>query len=325
MTEQLDHTQQPTVAVARIADYKSDNVLSALSANIDLIGGLDKFVDKGDSVLIKPNFITARPRQTAAQTDPAVIIALAKLLKDFGAKPFVGDSPAWGNIQSCVEALELTEPLRKLDVPVKPLDKPKRLRIDGSTVHISQVALKADKIINVPKFKAHQQLGATFAVKNMFGCVCGKTKAWWHFSRGKSHNDFCTMLIEIYKLLAPAFSLIDGVVAMQGQGPISGTPKPLGFLIAGADPIACEMVCCDLIQMDPAKLPIIQTAKSKGFGCGDLSQINILGDDYKSHIVTDFLFAEQTPLDFTLPRICKSICKQIILQIKSRLSANPEK
>jgi uncharacterized protein (DUF362 family) len=322
LTLQLDHTQQPTVAVTRVANYNSANISRALAANIDLLGGLDKFVNKGDSVLIKPNFITARPPQAAAQTDPAVIIALAKLLKDFGAKPFVGDSPAWGNIHSCVEALGLTEPLHKLDVPVKPLDKPKRLRIDGSTFHISQLALEADKIINLHKFKAHQQLGATFAVKNMFGCVCGKTKAWWHFSRGRSHKDFCTMLIEIYKLMAPAFSVIDGVVAMEGQGPISGTPKPLGFLIGGVDPIACEMVCCDLIQMDPANLPIIQTAKSKGFGCSDLSQINILGDDYRKYIATDFLFAEQAPLEFTLPRICKSICKQIMLQIKSKLSVN---
>ena len=308
-----------------MADYQSQNILTAIERQIEILGGLDRFVSKGDTVLIKPNFIAPKPPQCAAQTDPAVIVALAKILKDFGAKPFVGDSPAWGSIRSCTDALGLLETLTKLDVPIKSLDRPKRTRIDGAIVHISRVALEADKIINVPKFKAHQQLGATFAVKNMFGCVCGKTKAYWHFARGKSHHDFCTMLIEIYKLMAPEFSIIDAVVAMQGQGPISGTPKPLGYLIAGEDPIACEIICCDLIRMDPDKLPIIQTAKTKGFGCSDISRIDIVGDDYKSPVVEDFVFAQQTPLEFTLPRICKSVCKQILLQIKNAISNNPQK
>lgn len=317
MTAQKDQSNAAaSVSVVRVCDYEPEHIFEAILRQLELLGGLEKYVSRGDSVLIKPNFITPRPKEVPAQTHPAVIIALAKILKDFGAKPFVGDSPAWGSIEACVEALQLSDPLKHLGVPVRNLDKPKRRRIDGSLVSISQVARQADKIINVPKFKAHQQLGATFAVKNMFGCVCGKRKAFWHFARGKSYDAFCTMLIEIYKFLAPVLSIIDGVVAMEGQGPIRGSARELGFLIAGSDPVACEMICSDLIKLDPAQLPIIQTARKMNFGCSDLSQIELLGDDYRQNKCNDFQFAELTPLDFSLVRVCGSVCRQVVLRAK---------
>jgi len=186
--EVTDNPTGAVVAVTRVGDYRDEDVLEAVRRQFELLGGLDRFIARGDRVLLKPNFIVPRRRELAAQTDPAVILAVARLVKDFGARPFVGDSPAWGNFESCLQALELAEPLRRLGVPFGPLDRPRRLRIDGSLVSISRVALDADRIINLPKFKAHQQLGATFAVKNMFGAVCGKQKAFWHFARGKSHE-----------------------------------------------------------------------------------------------------------------------------------------
>jgi len=155
----------PTVILSRCSDYNPPGITEALQRQFELLGGLEKFVTPGDTVLLKPNFIAPRSRRHATQTDPAVIIETARLLKDFGAKPFVGDSPAWGNVFTCVKALQLEEPLKKLSVPVKHLDKPKWSRIGAKNIRvgISSVALDADVIINLPKFKSHQQLTATFA------------------------------------------------------------------------------------------------------------------------------------------------------------------
>ena len=86
----------------------------------------------------------------------------------------------------------------------------------------------ADVIINLPKFKSHQQLKATFAVKNMFGCVSGKRKALWHFRKGGSVDDFCELLIDIYRFLNPVLTIIDAVTAMDGPGPINGKARALG-------------------------------------------------------------------------------------------------
>ena len=310
---------EATVVLTRCGDYSEDRIAEALARQFELLGGLDKFVRRGDSVLLKPNFISPRSRRCATQTDPVVLLETAKLLKDFGAKPFVGDSPAWGNVFGCVRALKLEESLKKLSVPVRQLNKPKKCRvgIQGTKVGISSVALEADVIINLPKFKTHQQLVATFAVKNMFGTVSGKRKALWHFARGKDTDDFCELLIGIYEFLKPAVMIIDAVDVMDGAGPIRGRARPLGWLIGGTEPIACETICCGLVNIKPEELPIIKTARNIGFGCSDLDRIKIVGDSLPEKVCTDFKLPELIPIRFSLPHVCKSIFKQIILLGKS--------
>ncbi len=310
---------KPTVTLIRCADYSERKIAEAIVRQFEVLGGVEKFVRSGDTVLLKPNFIAPRRRRFATQTDPAVIVETARLLKDFGARPFVGDSPAWGNVFGCVKALKLEEPLRKLSVPIKQLDKPRWCRVGKSNtkVGISSVALDADVIINMPKFKTHQQVVATFAVKNMFGCVVGKRKALWHFTKGKRERDFCEFLIDIFNYLKPAMTIIDGVVAMDGRGPIRGRGRPLGWIIGGTEPMALETICCKLVNIKTEELPILKTARQMGLPCPDEDSIEILGDDYSESICKDFELSEPVPLRFSLLHVCKSIVKQIILLAKS--------
>ena len=307
-----------TVALTRLADYSEPGVTNAIRRQFDLLGGLEKFVKHGDKVLLKPNFIAPRSHRYAAQTHPSVIIAVARLLKDSGARPFVGDSPAWSSVQACARVLRLIEPLKKLGVPLRQLDKPRWRQIGNKkmNVGISSHALDADAIINLPKFKSHQQLVATFAIKNMFGCISGKHKAMWHFRKGGKTQDFCEMLIEIYKALAPGVTIIDGVFAMDGQGPIHGGTRPLGWLIGGVDPVACERVCCRLVKLDPTEVPMIETAELLKFGCSDFDDIELLGDAFSEHVCSDFKRAQLTPLRFSFIHVCKSIARQVVLLAK---------
>jgi len=314
-----------TVTLTRCGDYSEPAIAKALERQFDLLGGLGKFVRPGDSVLLKPNFIAPKPRRCATQTDPAVILGVARLLKDFGAKPFVADSPAWADVFTCVKVLELDEPLRKMAVPVRQLDKLRWCKVGagGLRVGISSVALDADVIINLPKFKSHQQLVATFAVKNMFGCVTGKRKALWHFSKGNSADEFCRLLIDIYRFLHPAVTIIDAVIAMDGPGPIRGRARPFGWLIGGTDPLACETICARLAGIEPESLPIIRTAKQMGFGCCDPAQITTAGDDFSQGICTDFQLPQMIPIRFSLLHVCKSICKQILLLASAGIKKPP--
>jgi uncharacterized protein (DUF362 family) len=305
-----------TVALIRCRDYNPNTIIEAIAHQFDLLGGLGRFVKPGDRVLLKPNFIAPKShRQLPTQTHPEVILAVAKLMKDFGAKPFVADSPAWANAATCARALELTEPLAKLGVPIHELDEPRTCRLGPGKprVKISSVALEADVVINLPKFKAHQQLVTTFAVKNMFGTVCGKRKAMWHFRKGDDVTAFCTLLIDIYRYVAPAVTIIDGIVAMEGQGPLRGPGKPLGWLIGGTDPIACETVCCNLIDVKPEQIPIIRTAREIGFGCSDLEQIEIAGDALPAQPCTDFQMPVMAPIKFSFSHVCRSMARQILL------------
>jgi uncharacterized protein (DUF362 family) len=311
----------PEVVITRCDDYSGPRIAGAIETQFRLLGGPERFVKPGDTVLLKPNLIAPKSRRHAAQTDPAVIVEMAKLLKDFGAKPFVADSPAWGSVFGCVKALKLEEPLKKLSVPVKALDKPKTCRVGqkNTRVGISSVALEADVIINLPKFKTHQQLVTTFAVKNMFGCVSGKRKPFWHFAKGGDHDAFCDLLIGIFKFLHPALTIIDGVTVMDGPGPIRGRARPLGYLIGGTEPMVCEAVCCQLVNMSPEDLPIIKTARRIGFGCSDIEEIRVLGDGLPEAACTDFELPELIPLRFSFLHVCKSICKQVLILLKSAM------
>ncbi|UCG55947.1 MAG: DUF362 domain-containing protein [Phycisphaerales bacterium] len=295
-----------------------------MERQFELLGGIDRFVRPGDRVLLKPNFIAPKSREHATQTHPAFVLEVARLLKDFGAKPFVGDSPAWSNVATCVKVLKLDGPLKELSVPVKQLDKPRWVRVGaGKTkVGISSVALDADVVINLPKLKSHQQLLTTFAIKNMFGCASGKQKAFWHFAKGRNTDRFCKLLADIYRFVNPALTIVDAIYAMDGAGPINGRTRPLGWLIGGTDPVACETVCCKIINIDPVDVPVLKAARCSGLGSGEQDKIEIVGDDLAQNVCTDFELPDLIPLSFSLMHVCKSVLKQMLLlanSVKTRL------
>lgn len=311
---------QAKVVVQHCPDYTPQAVRRAIETQFEQLGGIGTFISSGQRVLIKPNLIAPKSPEIPAQTHPEVVIAIAECVKEFGAVPVVGDSPAWSSTAGCLRASGGLDRLQAMGVEIVNLDSPVRMTIDGAAVGISRAALEADAIINVPKLKAHQQLGATFAFKNMYGCICGlggKEKAWWHFARGRDYDAFCRMIVGIYQELSPVLNIIDGIVAMEGQGPINGTPRKLGYLVAGVDPAACEHICCELVGFDPADLPLLITAAKMGVGCHDRAAIQVVGDSFQSPVLPDFIPARQTPLRFTLPRICKSIAKQCLILFRT--------
>ena len=315
----IDSEIAAVVAVKACPTYDPRSVRSAIEHQFLLLGGIGRFVQPAQRILIKPNLIVPKAPDVPAQTHPEVIYAVAAIVKDAGATPMVGDSPAWSNTAGCLRSLGILDRLKTLGAEVVNLDQPVRMTIENTRVGISRVALEADAIINLPKLKAHQQLTATFAFKNMYGCVCGlggKEKAYWHFARGKEFEPFCRMIIGIYQKLNPVLNIIDGIVAMEEQGPINGQPKQVGYLVAGTDPAACERVCCDLVGFNPADLPLLMTAEKMGVGVRDRESIRILGDAFAKPACPDFKPAQLTPLRFTFPRICKSIAKQGFILLK---------
>ncbi|MFQ6035765.1 MAG: DUF362 domain-containing protein, partial [Sedimentisphaerales bacterium] len=141
----------------------------------------------------------------------------------------------------------------------------------------------------------------------------------WHFRKGAKLDDFCEFLIELFRFVNPAVTIIDAVWAMDGLGPIKGRTRPLGWLIGGTEPFACETICCKLVNIKPEELPMLKTARQMGLDCPGLEQIEIAGNDFPESICTDFQLPELIPLRFSLLRVCKSICKQILLLVKSTI------
>jgi ferredoxin len=143
------------------------------------------------------------------------------------------------------------------------------LRVDVgepfNMIDLAEDALNADMVINLPKLKTHSQMLLTLGVKNMFGCVVGFRKPEWHLKTGVNHAMFAQLLVLIHQKIKPAFTVLDGVLAMEGNGPGSGgTPKELGVLIGSRDTFAVDETVCRMLGMIPDRLPTLKAAAEMG-------------------------------------------------------------
>ena len=176
---------------------------------------------------------------------------------------------------------------------------------------IAKEIIDADVVIDVPKFKSHRQMQMTVAVKNLFGCVPGKLKSRLHLWRGKNRLTFGKMLVEYAELIAPQLTIVDGIVAMEGPGPGSGFPHPLGILTCGTDVVALDRVHCEIVGLPVEEFNIIQAAREVGFGEVDLNQIEILGQSLSDVTVPNFEFPLMIPVNFSPFRVVKSALKHL--------------
>lgn len=298
-----------TVAIERADSYEPAVVRSAIERAVAGAGGWDRLIRPGDRVLVKPNCISGTPPTQPAQTHPAVILEVCRQLLDHGAKPFVGDSPAWGSLPGNLRQLGILDDLKQLGVPVTEFKRPvkadnprgkvfRRLTVDAA-------ALEADAIVNVPKFKAHRQLVMTVAIKNMFGCVGGRRKAWWHVKAGSYDNYFSRMLVETYELLRPAINIVDAIVAMEGKGPIHGTPRAMNLILASTDASAIERIAADLIGVKPTQLRTLAAARELDVGTPYRDRIDVVGAEPAEVRIDDFEIPRLLPIGFSIPRLVR--------------------
>ena len=303
------------VALVRCEDYQAETVDESLGELMGLLGGWERFVEGGETVLIKPNFIAPRGPEVPAQTDGRLILAIARKLQPLAGRILVGDSTAWGSARKNASLTGLTEEnLAAVGAEIVEFNRPVRVMIDtpagARKVVLDQTVLEADKIINVPKLKAHQQLMLSGAIKNTFGAVVGKRKAWWHCRYGEDAADFTQMIVGVYQAIKPVLNIVDAVVAMQGQGPINGKPKKIGALLASTDAAAVDRVCAELIGLD-GQVEMLKAARRMGVGATELADIELVGESLERLRVHNFSFSVMMPLAFTPLRVCQSIFRQI--------------
>ena len=115
--------------------------------------------------------------------------------------------------------------------------------------------------MNLAKLKTHSQMLLTLTVKNLFGCIIGYRKPEWHMRAGIDRQTFARLLVQIGRTLRPTFNILDGILALEGQGPgRGGVPKPLGVLMAGRDPFAVDLAVCRMLDLDPQQMPVLKAA-----------------------------------------------------------------
>lgn len=195
---------KPAVSLIRATSYDRAFLRSALENLLAPLGGMSAIVKPGDRVLLKPNLLTGSRPGKECVTRPEIVFCVAQLVKEAGGKPFLGDGPAFGSAKGVAKANGYLPLVEELDLPIIDFKGKRYETVSEEFNHLllSKEAMEADLIINLPKVKSHVQLTLTMGVKNLFGCVPGKMKAWWHMEAGKDADRFGTMLVETARAIA---------------------------------------------------------------------------------------------------------------------------
>lgn len=286
------------VAVLRCENYESNNVFEAVKKATDLIGGIGAFIKPGMKVLLKPNLLSPHPPEDAVTTHPEVIRAAARLVKGAGASVSLGDAPGgYGyNIEEILEESGVKRIADEEGIELKKFTASKF--VDG--IPISRHVLEADFIISIPKFKTHSITVITSAIKNMFGTVVGLYKAQCH-SRAPREEDFSKIIAKVYSMVKPGLTIVDGISAMEGDGPSAGAVRKMNLIMAGNDAVAIDSCIAKIIGLTPLDILVTKEVYKMGLGEADLSRIEILGDNIDNFITKDFKLPQTTPLKF-LPK-----------------------
>lgn len=282
------------VAVLRATSYDDleERVLDGLRA-------IDAQVS-GRTVLIKPNLVEF-DSSTSINTDPRLIGATVLALRRMGATAVtVGEAPGHRrDTDYIVTASGLDDVLREVEAPFVDLNVAPIVRtpLSSSYTNLGELWLPrplvdADIVLSMPKLKAHHWVGVTLSLKNLFGCLPGRVYGW---PKNVLHwQGIPQSILDIAGAVRPSLVIVDGIVGMEGDGPIMGTPVDAGHLVFSTDPVAADTTAALLMGVDPERIDYLAEA-GRFLGQADVGQIEQIGEDPESgrvdfELIDDFAY-----------------------------------
>ena len=239
---------------------------------------------KGKRVVLKPNLVEYH-RDKVINTHPHVVAAVIELCRREGAaEVLVAEGPGhWRNVEHLVAASGLGDVLRHTrcpfidlnhDEPVKTTNLGRLTRLEH--LYLSRTIATADVVISLPKLKTHHWAVATLSLKNLFGTLPGICYGW---PKNELHwRGIDNSIVDIACTRTPDLAIVDGIVGMEGDGPLNGTPKPTGVVVMGCDLVAVDATCCRLMQLNPEKVAYLVLGNRKKLGLLAEKQIQQVGE-----------------------------------------------
>jgi len=281
-------SKKTVVSIARV-----DDVSESVERAVQLAGGLG--VKKGDVVVVKPNAKNQSPPGYGIVTDPRVVEACVSLaFKEGAGKVKIADGAAYPtgayDTFAAFQTMGIMDIAKRWNVELVDLNSFDSLDLDIQNglilnwVRVGRSVIEADVVVNVPVLKTHRGTLLSACLKNIgVGCATREEKKRLH-RLGIDEG-----LVDVYSLVIPRFNVVDGIVALEGDGPNlpPGKAKPLGLIIAGRDGLAVDAVCAAVMGLDPKKVKHLRLAYEKGLGNWDLSTIEIRGETLEN-VVTEF-------------------------------------
>ncbi|MBU1125784.1 MAG: DUF362 domain-containing protein [Candidatus Omnitrophica bacterium] len=267
------------VAIVKCKEYSTEEVERSLRSAIELLGGIRRFIAPQSRVLVKPNLLVAIEPERALTTHPQVVRAAIRILKDIGCKVFVGDGPiTFGAQCASIETVYARTGIKAVcHAEGAELVEFTNRRWHGKfpmTTWLDTV----DYLVNIPKFKTHELTVLTGAIKNTYGLVSGTFKTELHKLYFKE-EEFVKVIVDVFQEARPCLSIVDGIVALEGDGPgTGGKPRKAGLLLASADSVALDAVLARVMGIKPGDVLTTPIAAQRGLGVADIGALLIHGE-----------------------------------------------
>lgn len=282
------------VSIVRCSSY--DKCRESIDRALSLIGGIERFVKKGDKVVIKPNLVSKKRPDSAVTTNPDFLHAVICAVEEAGGIVTIAESPGGPYNKTMLKviyhscgmdkAIEGTNAVLNYDTGFTEVEHP-----EGHTIKkmpIINPILEADVIISLPKLKTHAMTSYTGAVKNLFGTIPGTYKAEMHF-RLDDREAFCSMLVDLCERVKPTLSIMDAVVGMEGDGPTSGQDRFIGLVLASSNPYALDLAASSIIDYSPNEVDTVRIAAERGHCPASAKDLDICGLTIESVKIKDFV------------------------------------
>ena len=314
------------VYVIRCGEYAQaeDGLRQAVAS----MGGMGQFVRPGERILLKVNLLRPNPPESAVCTHPAVVTAIARMVAEAGATAVIADSPGGalqreGALRSVYEKTGMAAAAAAsgaqlgLDPSARLVDLPQ-----GRVLRQAEIispALDCDGIFDLCKMKTHVFMGMTGAVKNSFGLIPGLTKVGFHGSH-PDKEQFAQVLLDLIGFMSPRLTVMDAVLAMEGEGPgASGTPRQVGLLLLADNPLALDVIAGEIMGLPRARNALLLAAEARGLSPTRWEDVQLVGARLEELRIPDYQFPTNVrgnlmeflgPLTGPAGRLCKNLLSQ---------------
>jgi uncharacterized protein (DUF362 family) len=268
LIEENEAFHRAGVFVTRAASYE-DNLADIIRRGLAELG-LRPAWARGKSVLLKPNMVEPTKEAPHASTHPAVVRAAVEVFRSWGARDvFVAEGqghhrdPDFMLEQSGIGTMLTQERIQFVDLNYDDIYKTYNNR--GST-GLRQLCLpvtlrRADLIVSMPKLKTHHWVGMTCAMKNLFGVMPGVCYGW---PKNVLHRaGISESILDINRAVGAHLAIVDGIIAMEGDGPILGDPRRAGILAMGTNLTAVDATMARIMEIDPGTIPYLASASGR--------------------------------------------------------------
>lgn len=287
-----------TVAILKAASYEQE-LLSTLEAGLAAAWPDAATSLRGKNILLKPNLVEF-DQNTCINTDPRLVLAARELFLKIGAaQVWIGEGPGhrrdtWDLAdQAGYRRIVPDFDDRFVDLNLDEV-RPVRAFDNSMDLFLPKTLLDVDLVVSVAKMKTHHWAGATLSMKNFFGVVPSAIYGW---PKNLLHyQGIDRSIVELNRIIRHSFAIVDGIVAMQGNGPIQGTPVDAGVIVMGRDVAAVDSTCARLMKLDPLKIRYLKDAAAlrlPGLGAIEETLIEQRGEQISSlakpfHVVDEF-------------------------------------